>query len=139
MKKLVSIMLMIFVYSTSALAGDFNWVDKKRQIKIFQRSSVVLDRFTSARYPEIKRTITLQLGDITRRQVMVRVSFKRDGDIVKTRSLSRGDVLRFRFQDTVYVLTLDNLINKVIKNDYAYFSVVKSRPVATRSLETSRF
>jgi len=149
MKILISTLLFFGIFASAMAVEDFNHddlnishynrIDKQRQVKVYQRSSFVLDRFTSSRHPEIKRTISLELGDITRRQVLATISFKRNGDIVKTRSMQKGDVLRFRFQDTIYIVTLEVLVNKVIKNDYALFSIVKSRQIAANLLDVAHF
>lgn len=73
--------------------------------------------------PKSNGKLLLTIGDITRGQVLVRVS-RRDGDVVvASRSLRENDIVAFTVDKHAYKLKLKTLTNKLIGNDYAVFQL----------------
>ncbi len=106
--------------SSGAIQGNQN-SSTERRIKIYQRTSAVINVLTTGL--RAQKSLSIQVGDITRGQVRTTVSFHANGDVYKTVSLRQGDVIQFKVRGTHYMVKLVYLLNKPIGHDYAIFSI----------------
>ena len=86
---------------------------------VAQRESKVIPKSHSFLY--------VHLGDITQGQVIVTLRDARSQVIVEPTSMRRDDKLIFRFKCCEYTLEIDQLVNRVLHDDYA---VIKVKPRA---------
>jgi len=110
--------------SASGFTQTSNDHSAQRRIKVYQRTSAVLNTLSTG-YRRTK-SLNISVGDITRNQVQTTISFLANGDVYKTVSLRQGDVIKFRVRDVYYKVKLVYLLNKPIGHDYAIFSVERS-------------
>jgi hypothetical protein len=67
--------------------------------------------------------IAIELDDITRSQVVVRILH--DSQVLASQSMSEGVSIDFTIKDEAYFLRLDKLINQMIGRDNAIFRLAK--------------
>lgn len=92
----------------------------KVQIKVYQRDSKPI--------PGSKGNVTIAIADVTRGQVTVTMSYGTEETLIPSTSVQKGDELSFAVKGNRYVLTLKELKNYLIGQDYAVFEVTESVP-----------
>ena len=90
----------------------YRWDDFR--VPIYQRTRMKL--------PGLRGTLRVQLGDITRGQVLVSVYGFGGTVIASPTSMKEGDELAISDRGEDYILRLDKLVNRLIGEDYGVFS-----------------
>ena len=90
------------------------------EVTVKQRSTTVV--------PGSEESLRLTIDDITRGQVMTSLADKDGGLILAAASLEAGDTAMFKLGDETYQLTLKELSNALVGEDFATFTIAwKSR------------
>lgn len=85
--------------------------------------------------PGSSQMVYLRLGDITGGQVMASVVGPRSEKLADARSMRDGDTLEFALADGAYVLRLDRLVNVLIGDDHADFSLMSAQTFKAHEVE----
>ncbi|MFO1050846.1 MAG: DUF5329 family protein [Planctomycetota bacterium] len=76
--------------------------------------------------------LRLSIDDVTGGQVLVELRTVEGATLVERRSMTTGTMARFPLGDHQYVLTLDKLVNLLIGDDFAVFTVTSEAKVGPR-------
>lgn len=82
--------------------------------------------------PGSKNTLKVRLGDITGRQVLLSIHGVYNKPVVDTVSVHHGDVVPFRVGENKYFLTVIELRNLIVGDDFAVFEISATPPANDR-------
>jgi hypothetical protein len=89
------------------------------EMTVKQRSTIIV--------PNSQESLRLTIDDITRGQVMASLSDQKGGTVLATTSLKRGESAAFTLEADTYYLTLTELNNALVGEDFATF-VISTKP-----------
>lgn len=92
----------------------------------WNRVSLTVYQRTSADFPGSEGRVRMRLGDITAGAVFVTISASDDDNILAAASMREGSALTISLAEESYVVRLDKMVNLLIGEDYAVFTVMPS-------------
>ena len=85
------------------------------EVTVKQRSTTVV--------PGSEESLRVTIDDITRGQVMTSLADKEGGAVLAATSLATGDTVMFKLGDETFQLTLKELNNALVGEDFATFTI----------------
>lgn len=99
--------------------------ETKPSVVLTAPNTLHLSQRSTTEIPGSEGKVLITIGDITRSQVAVSVSWDKGESLVGTRSLQEGDEIELEIEGTRYKLKLSRLTNELVGDDSAEFSIEK--------------